>query len=267
MKTTCLIVLITQILFASCKKVEKETTIVHEQIAFQNKQIDSVEPPQKTNVLDSVASGLQFTPKLEYALTRKKIDSTKKQLVKLYRSAINPQDKKQVINKASKYFEQALLQDIIPHWYGTEWDFNGYTNIPNKGEIACGYFVSTTLKHMGVQLNRYKMAQQASKLEVESVGITKANVSFFYKEKVNTGLKELKEGIYIVGLDNHVGYIYKHKKVVYFIHSSYITDRVMVELASNSEAFYGNHYYLAPITNDAFIIKWLLGETLMIKTP
>ncbi len=36
----------------------------------------------------------------------------------------------------------------------------GHTAVPKEGEIACGYFVSTTLLHMGVPLNRYKIAQQ-----------------------------------------------------------------------------------------------------------
>jgi len=170
-----------------------------------------------------------------------------------------------ILDSAAQYFTKSLLNEIIPYWYGTPWDFNGHTNIPNEGEVACGYFVSTTLKHMGVKLNRYRMAQQASKLEVESVAIKQNRVIFSNDENISKKLTALKEGIYIVGLDNHVGYIYKHGGMSYFIHSSYITDRVMIELAEDSEAFPSDVYYLGAVTNTDFIRKWLVGETLKIK--
>ena len=58
------------------------------------------------------------------------------------------------------YLFTTLSKKIFPSWYGTAWDFNGYTEKPLNGEIACGYFVTTTLKHIGFNLNRYKIAQQ-----------------------------------------------------------------------------------------------------------
>ena len=56
----------------------------------------------------------------------------------------------------------SMIDSIFPAWMGTNWDFNGTSNVPKQGEIACGYFVSTTLKHVGFNLNRYKLAQQAA---------------------------------------------------------------------------------------------------------
>ncbi len=53
------------------------------------------------------------------------------------------------IDSISKYFCEALVNKIIPYWYGTPWDFNGHTDIPNESNVACGYFVSTPLRHMG----------------------------------------------------------------------------------------------------------------------
>ena len=72
-------------------------------------------------------------------------------------------------------FENYLVNEIIPHWYGTEWDFNGYTAVPNQGVIACGYFVSTTLLHMGINVNRYKMAQQAGLYEAQTLALSEDN--------------------------------------------------------------------------------------------
>src|SRR6478609_2933662 len=68
-----------------------------------------------------------------------------------------------------RYFQQTLYQKMVPYWLGTTWDFNGYTAIPGQGTVACGYFVSTTLRHMGVNVNRYKLAQQYSHAIVKSL--------------------------------------------------------------------------------------------------
>jgi hypothetical protein len=48
-------------------------------------------------------------------------------------------------NKIGTFIHHSLSKTIFPHWYGTVWDYNGYTNTPKNGVIACGYFVSTTL--------------------------------------------------------------------------------------------------------------------------
>ena len=49
----------------------------------------------------------------------------------------------------SESFYYVMTDSVFPHWMGTKWDFNGVSNVPGKGMIACGYFVSTTLKHVG----------------------------------------------------------------------------------------------------------------------
>ncbi|WMJ72126.1 hypothetical protein RCC89_02925 [Cytophagaceae bacterium ABcell3] len=48
-------------------------------------------------------------------------------------------------DSVGRVFSDYLVNKLIPYWYGTKWDFEGHTDVPGKGEIACGYFVSTTL--------------------------------------------------------------------------------------------------------------------------
>jgi len=159
---------------------------------------------------------------------------------------------------------------IVPHWYGTPWEFSGHTNIPNDGEIACGYFVSTTLKHLDFKLNRYKMAQQAGLNE--AIALQPRNKLKIYSSLTYKALKEklntvYKDGIYFVGLDNHVGYILIKDKEIYFLHSSYCDNKVVIELAETSPCFQSNLYVFAEITtNKALIKKWIFGEQLVIPT-
>lgn len=154
------------------------------------------------------------------------IKSDRQYFKQLYQS-----NKARAIDSASHYLYSKLMNTIVPHWYGTEWDFNGHTNIPNEGEIACGYFVSTTLQHLDFNLNRYKMAQQAGliaakMLQPKSDLKIYSNLSFSsLKHKVNN---VYSDGVYFVGLDNHVGYVLLKNKVLYFLHSSYYDDRVMI---------------------------------------
>lgn len=163
-------------------------------------------------------------------------------------------------------FEDHLLNQIIPHWYGTEWDFNGYTDVPNQGVIACGYFVSTTLKHMGINLNHYHLAQQAGLNEAKSLAIVDSNYFTVYGiEKLKISMNQEKDGIYFVGLDNHVGYLLKRNAQLYFIHSNYIDDKVMIEKIDESAAFSSNIYVVAEIsTNETLMKYWHSGEVVKI---
>ncbi|WP_299884155.1 hypothetical protein [uncultured Lacinutrix sp.] len=177
-------------------------------------------------------------------------------------------NKEKAIDSASKYLYLKLINDIVPHWYGTTWEFNGHTSVPNNGEIACGYFVSTTLKHLGFVINRYKMAQQgglneAIALQPKNELKIYSNLSFeTLKQKLN---RTYKDGIYFVGLDNHVGYVLIKDKDIYFLHSSYCDNKVVIELAETSACFKSKIYVFAEITtNKALIKKWVFNERLII---
>ncbi|MEO1030288.1 MAG: hypothetical protein AAFX55_02730 [Bacteroidota bacterium] len=215
--------------------------------------------------LDSLKLGINFTPKGEYGSILDKIRNDRRYFLNLY-----PTNATKALDSASWYLYSKLLDDIVPHWYGTTWDFNGHTDIPNDGEIACGYFVSTTLKHIGFNLNRYKMAQaagldEAKLLQPKSDIKIYSNLNFNeLKDKVN---KVYSDGIYFVGLDNHVGYVLLKDKTLYFLHSSYCDDKVVIELAETSPCFDSNIYVFAEITtNTSLIEKWIHNERLNMSS-
>ncbi|NVK63329.1 MAG: hypothetical protein HWE22_02030 [Flavobacteriales bacterium] len=215
---------------------------------------DSVEEIEFTDPsqIDSLALGLNFSPSGTY--------NAAKQRVRIKKARAN----------SGKDFEHYLLNEIIPHWYGTEWDFNGYTAIPNQGEIACGYFVSTTLLHMGVNVNRYKMAQQAGLYEAQTLALNEENYRTIYgQDSLKAILKrDYLDGIYFVGLDNHVGYLYIKDQIPYFIHSNYIEDKVMIEKAYFSPAFVSGVYVIAEIsTNEELLERWRTGATVPVVLP
>lgn len=179
---------------------------------------------------------------------------------------------RQEISKDSvgQFFEDALVNDIIPYWYGTTWDFNGHTDTPNDGLIACGYFVSTTLRHLDMKLNRFKLAQQASLNIVKSLACGTKVYSYSNpdRKKMLAELKSnLKEGVYVVGLSNHVGFLYIKASEVYFLHSTFLEPgEVVAELASESDAFmWSDVYYLSSVSNNEKLMDlWLNSRQLAI---
>jgi hypothetical protein len=177
----------------------------------------------------------------------------------------------EAIDKVGSEFETVLLNEIIPHWYGTEWDFNGHTNMPGEGQVACGYFVSTTLQHLGINVNRYHLAQQTPHDEAKSLA-DGSEVIEISGESTTENLANIKatldEGICFVGLGNsHVGFLIKRRGELFFAHSSYLSPgAVTIELAAKSPVFCAyNRYYIVELSNNrAFLKKWLKNERLTV---
>jgi len=184
------------------------------------------------------------------------------QRITLDRTKLSAQSKDSV----NRYFQHTLYQKMIPYWLGTTWDFNGYTAIPGEGTVACGYFVTTTLRHMGVNLNRYKLAQQYSHSIVKS--LCQHDTVFTNEEKMFAHLKTKPDDIWVVGLDNHVGFLFKSGDEIRFVHSTYVDPGcVCDERAESSAVLATSKVYVigSLLHNNNLMKKWLEGQAVMIR--
>jgi hypothetical protein len=191
-----------------------------------------------------------------------KIDSIKTERQNLAKEYRNSSNKKIVIEKARKAFVSSIYKDIFPEWYGTDWNFYGTTQTPKVGQIACGYFVSTVLRDAGAKVQRVSMAQQASENIIKSLTSAKfiKRFSNFKIEKFIDDVKSQGEGLYVVGLDVHVGFILDDGENVWFIHSSYgEPSEVVKEKALESVILSSSKYRVTGriSADDNFILKWL----------
>jgi hypothetical protein len=176
---------------------------------------------------------------------------------------------KQKANKAelAKNFHLLTNKTVFPYWYGTKWDFNGTTETPNEGSIACGYFVTTVLRDMGVPIKRTKMAQCASEEMIRSL-VSKKNIyhlSGLKLEEFEKNLKKLGYGLYVIGLDNHTGFISFSQEGCYFIHSSgYYPFQVVKEKVSESKVLSKSKYkVIGKLTSDEGFLKgWVRHQQL-----
>ncbi len=199
---------------------------------------------------------------VSYKSVLQKLDNHKKALQVRYANAKSSSDKKKIILIARERLVGEILKSIIPSWYGTLWAYEGTTQTPRQGEIACGYFVTTVLKHSGLGLNRVKLAQLASETMISIINKKRA-IKRFRNLPLGKFINQVKDwgnGLYLVGLDNHTGFISNEKGKIYFIHSSYLLPfGVVKELASNSYILRNSRYRVLGklFTDDLSVLAWL----------
>ncbi|MBL0146611.1 MAG: hypothetical protein IPP48_13600 [Chitinophagaceae bacterium] len=164
--------------------------------------------------------------------------------------------------KKEKIFTETVTKTIIPNWIGTAWSFYGTSQKPQQGSIACGYFVTTILQDGGVALARIKLAQCASEQMITTLVQPKL-VKRFSNLPISNFIASVKQtgyGLYIVGLDNHTGFIYNDGTKIHFIHSTYVgTRNVQWEDAEKSWVLASSKYkVLGKISEDEKILeRWI----------
>ena len=173
--------------------------------------------------------------------------------------------RKNIKNKSTeekgKEFTDLMVNKIFPYWYGTPWNFNGTTQKPNEGKIACGYFVTTTIEDMDFPINRIKLAQCASEEMIKSL-VSKENITRFSGISMEDFEKKIIKkgnGLYIIGLDNHTGFVLVSDEENYFIHSNgYFPQEVMKEKLSDSKIIAKSKYrVVGKISADKkFLTNW-----------
>jgi len=207
------------------------------------------EPSPTSKVIPSI-----FKPKLD-TLTHLRGYELLQEKIKREKTAF-----RQEPAKAHDYFFDMLNDSIFGYWMQTRWDFNGHTDTPRKGEIACGYFVTTTLRDMGVSLQRYKLAQQAASVITEKLCEPNSMKRYASLEKLNNYLADQAEReMYVLGLDYHVGFVVREDGESYFVHSDYIgSSGVKREKLNDSRAIHASEsYVIGSLTaNEKLLKKW-----------
>lgn len=149
------------------------------------------------------------------------------------------------VQKKENIFTNAVVKTIIPAWIGTPWTFSGTTEKPGEGSIACGYFVTTVLRDAGLPIARIKMAQAASEEMIRALVQPKYIQRFINRpmEEIIAAINKSGTGLYLVGLDNHTGFLYHDGKEAWFIHSTFVgTRNVQYEKAATSVVLNSSKY-------------------------
>ncbi|WP_177764996.1 hypothetical protein [Flavobacterium sp. I3-2] len=163
------------------------------------------------------------------------------------------------ISEAKNFLFEIYNKNIPEYWIGTKWNFNGTTRIPNKGTIACGYFVTNTLSDVDFKIERVKLAQEVSSKMINQLCVNIKRFGDFSKLKdyINN---QPDQSVFIIGLDFHTGFVLKSGNKIYFLHSNYIDNEgVIKEEIDNSIALRSTKtFMIGNLTeNEELISEWI----------
>ena len=181
------------------------------------------------------------------------------------------EEKQRVLQEAGEYLVDVLSQQLFPRWYGTPWDFNGAARRPGEGPIACGVFVARVLAHAGFSISSVaRLAQQPSEVIIKNL-VPRSEIRRFSSvkpEKVEAVLRNWGKGVYIVGLDIHVGFVVNDGDSIRFVHSSYYDPpRAVVSepLLGRNPLADSQYRVVGRLTNPTTLRKWVLGEPFTLQ--
>jgi len=192
-------------------------------------------------------------------------------LASLHRQARTAAEKTALLRQARQLLIASLDTAIWPTWYGTPWAFYGTTQTPQQGQIACGYFVTTTLRDAGLRLERIALAKATSENLIKNL-TDEAHISRYRlvpQRSFVEQMQQLGDGLYVVGLDFHVGFLLVSNGQVRFIHSTYLGDATVVnEEAATSEALRSKYRVVGHLSADRnFVERWLQQKQFVYPVP
>jgi len=198
-----------------------------------------------------------------YTDIRDNLDASRKKLSVELKACTTDAQKKKVYSDGRALLIKTMSDSMFVCWYGTGWDFNGTSTTPRDGDIACGYFVTTLILHAGFDLQRVKLAQCASSSMINTLS-PKGDVKIISNnqvQKVKDHILSKPDGIFILGLDNHTGFVVKKGTSLRFVHSNYTAgvDKVVSEDFDKSSVIQNNGYFVIGnfTGSDSTMEKWI----------
>lgn len=209
------------------------------------------------------------------------VDAIASQRVRLaaeWRAATTPAERAAVRDRASRYLSAAIVDELLPPWLGMPWGLgkNSTATRPHQAgkTIACSYFVGAVLQGAGFELrDRFRLGQAAAlKIQRSLVGGAGTVHRFLSipPAELAAKLAALDDGLYIIGLDVHVGLVVIRGRDVRFVHASYTGDQVVSDEAlASAQAIASSQrrgYFVSPVVtvsgvgDDWLIERWLEGD-------
>jgi hypothetical protein len=169
---------------------------------------------------------------------------------------------------------RTLIEDGVralgTRWLDTAWGLGVPQNlVPGPGQINCGMFVGTVLRDAGFVVDVRKLQRQPSQLIIESFVTGQARVKKFSNASMETFLAKVRAmgpGLFIIGLDFHVGLLLQTDRDLRFLHASYVTRTVVNESAATAIPIVSSKYrVVGKLLTDDNVRDWLDGERIEVK--
>lgn len=201
---------------------------------------------------------------IDYPAAKQRLEAQRATLARKLETARGAKEKTAALAAARAELLAEYDASLFPAWYGTKWDFNGTSQSPGEGLIACGYFVTTLLRDAGFGVQRVKLAQQSAENIVKSLVPAEKTLRFRELENAEV-VKRIREaqgeGLYVIGMDYHVAYLRLTASEAKLCHSAYLEPaHVVCEDAATAGGMVSRYHVAGPLFSDAQLVAWAHGE-------
>ncbi len=191
-------------------------------------------------------------------------------------STANAEGRAAVRDEARDYFVGAITREIFPEWMGTPWTMAGMqeglrpdASVPGeRGHgVSCSWFVVSALRNAGLRFAGPSRFAGTIAVHLEH-SVAPGQIKRFWNttpDQLERKLVALGPGLWVIGLNCHIGFVHVTSDHAWFVHSSYVEPYAVVrEAVSTSEAIALSEdrgYVLAPLFRDRRLVEhWLSGR-------
>ena len=187
-----------------------------------------------------------------------------------YAAAHGPRARAAIRVEARRYIVDTLVSQVFPAWMGmpSGGGPQATASLPHEPGmyISCSYFLTAALQNAGLVLESRARFSQAPAAWIERALLPPGGQIHRYgnlsAEELEQRLVGLGEGLYVVGLNIHVGFIVVRDGHAWFVHSSYTPPGTVVnEPLTSSMAIDLSRrkgYWVSPLFQDDRIVElWL----------
>jgi hypothetical protein len=187
-----------------------------------------------------------------------------------YAAARGPRARAAIRAEARHFVVETLVSQVFPAWMGmpSGGGPQATASLPHQPGmyISCSYFLTAALQNAGLVLESRARFAQAPAAWIERALLPPGGQIHRYgnlsPEDLERRLVDLGEGLYVVGLNIHVGFIVVRDGHARFVHSSYtppgtvVDEPVVSSLAIALSQSKG--YWISPLFKDDRIVDmWL----------
>jgi hypothetical protein len=161
------------------------------------------------------------------------------------------------------------VRTLVSHWLGTRWALGTpQATRPGQGKINCGTFVGRVLRDAGFRLPVKRLQRQPAELIIKTF-VGGRRVRRFSNAPMASFLRQVRAmgpGLYIIGLDFHVGFLIHTGAELRFVHASYETHTVVDERAATAMPIQSSKYrVVGKLLSRRNVVDWLGGRSIQVK--
>jgi hypothetical protein len=208
-----------------------------------------------------------------YEAALRGLESQRLALHERYRQATSPAERTAIREHARRLVLTTITDQVFPAWMGTPWGLGPESTAirPHQSGkvVGCSYFVTGVLLNAGLRLSsRARFAQAPSALMQQALTPARRDlhrIPGMPMAQLARRLLALGDGVYVVGLNIHTGFLVIRNGQVRVVHASYTPPQEVVDepLDTSLVIVYSARrgYVVTPLfADDRLVDHWLSGR-------